>query len=290
MAYKHDNYKPNQEGKRILQAAWEFVQGVPYKVTTRWLFYQLLQAGFYHSKEDYKGKCVPLLSRARHNLYGDWKPNTLVDDRREAIIRIGGFEDIEDAVKGMSSVGWDCKLDHFYGQDNYLEIWFEAEAMARQFQYYTKGINLVPFSGMPSISYKYSIAKSLEDKAERYQKNIIVLYFGDYDKAGLTIPETSINDIRGWCDVDFQVVRCGLNQGDEIKYNIPESIDKPGAYQWEALGNSAASELITNSIKKYLNLLLIKRSSQEGIEAAKIFDQYVAGFTEYYLNYSTMTE
>ena len=59
MAYSNENYTPNSKGREILAAAWRFVSQVPYKVTTRWLFYQLLQAGFYNSKDDYSNKCIP---------------------------------------------------------------------------------------------------------------------------------------------------------------------------------------------------------------------------------------
>jgi hypothetical protein len=283
MAYKNSDYKPNQEGQRILAAAWDFIKAVPYQVTTRWLFYQLLQAGFYKSKDDYKNKCVPLLSRARHNGYMGWRPDSLVDDRRDAIERVKGFANIGQWVAYMSAGGWDCSLDHFYQQKVYLEVWFEAEAMARQFEHYTRGVNLRPFSGMPSISYKWAIAKDLESKHAKYELPITVLYFGDFDPAGLTIPETSINDIRGWCQVDFDVIRCGLNEGDAERYKIPENIDKPNTYQWEALSDKAARELITGSINTRIDSKLVDQARQQGQKAAKVFDSYVAGFTNYYI-------
>ncbi len=143
---------------------------------------------------------------------------------------------------------------------------------------------------MPSISYKWQIAKSLEDKFKRYKRPIVILYFGDYDLAGLTIPETSIADIRKWCNVDFIVDRRGLNQGDAIKYNIPENIDKPGSYQWEALPDQAARQIILNSIEKYIAILEIGKAVNEGDKAARIFDSYVAGFNEYYQENSSMDE
>jgi hypothetical protein len=288
MAYMNENYSPNTKGREILDAAWKFISQVPYKVTTRWLFYQLLQAGFYSSKDDYSNKCIPLLSRARHSFYEGWRPNTLVDDRRESIDHTGGYHNIQEWVKSFSEGGFICDLDHFYRQDQYIEVWYEAEAMSRQFQHYIEKIVLRPFSGMPSISYKWTIAKDLEEKHSRYEKPIIILYFGDYDQAGLTIPETSIADIRKWCDVDFQVDRRGLNRGDEIRYNIPENIDKPGAYQWEALPDKAAGEIITNSIKEYIDTRHIGISSKDGWKAARLFNDYVAGFSDYFSQNSTI--
>jgi hypothetical protein len=259
-----------------------FVRSVPYRVTTRWLFYQLLQAGHFHSKDDYKGKCVPLLSRARKAFYNGWGPYTLVDDRRDSLDRTGQFESVADWVKSRTEGGFICSLDHFYNQDVYMEIWFEAEAMSRQFQHYTEAITLRPFSGMPSIGYKWAIAKDLEKKSERYNKDIVICYFGDYDKAGLLIPETSIDDINDWCDADFDVDRRGLNEGDGERLGIPESIDKPGAYQWEALPDRAARDLITGSVDEYLDTGLINRAVNDGQKAAQVFDEYLSGFSKFF--------
>ena len=86
MAYVNDNYQPNAKSREILARAWEHVQGVEYQVTARWLFYRLLQDGFYSSKADYE-KLLALLSRARHNQWESWRPDSLIDDGREAIVR-----------------------------------------------------------------------------------------------------------------------------------------------------------------------------------------------------------
>jgi ABC-type antimicrobial peptide transport system ATPase subunit len=56
-------YKPRSEQETILDRALELVQGVPYQVSARWLFYALLQEGAYPDKESYKGKLLPLLAK-----------------------------------------------------------------------------------------------------------------------------------------------------------------------------------------------------------------------------------
>lgn len=282
MAYKNDNYQPNKNSVKILARGWQHVRSIPYRATSRWLFYRLLQDGIYTSKEDYKTKFLPLFSRARHNYFEGWRPDTLTDDRRNPVKHEGGFTDVVSWVEDMSEGGFKCSLDHFFKQDVYLEIWFEAEAMVNQFKYYVKGVTLRPFSGMPSISYKYSIAKALEEAARRYGKDIVILYFGDYDPMGLLIPETSTDDIREWCMADFEFVRCGLNAGDNVKYNIPENFEKPGAYQWEGLSDRAAAELIKSSVREYIDTDIITELESEGTKASELFDEYVSGFSEYY--------
>jgi len=52
--------------------------------------------------------------------------------------------------------------------------------------------------------------------------------------------------------VDFEFIRCGLNLDQVNLYNVPENPEKPGDYQWEALSDQAAREIITGSIGQYL--------------------------------------
>jgi len=286
VAYISENYRPSKKSREILERAWLHIQSVPYHVTSRWLFYRLLQDGFYKKKGEYKNAYIPLISRARHNYFEGWRPDTLVDDSRDSIKRTGGFTSVADWVEDYSSGGFTCSLDHFYRQPNYIELWFEAEAMVRQFTYYTDNINLRPFSGMPSIAYKYSIAEDLGIKAKTYKKDIVILYFGDYDPAGMMIQDISVEDIRTWCRADFEVVRCGLNEGDAERYSIPENFEKPGEYQWEALTDQAAGEIINTAVNKYIDTSIIDQVNREGWHAAKAFNDYVAGFADYYEEYS----
>lgn len=241
----------------------EHIDSVEYQVTARWLFYRLLQDGYYSAKDDYKSKYLPLLSKARKNYYGGWHPNILVDDSRTPHLHQGGSEDAQAWGKSLIENGVRVTLDHWYTQENYVEVWFEAEAMVRQFQHYTSGITLRPFSGMPSIHYKYQAALALEHASVQYNSDVIVLYFGDYDQAGFQIAVSSVRDIRNWCDAPFEFIRCGLNDGDGDKYGIPENPDHPGEYQWEALDDASAESLITTSVSQHLDPAIVVSNREE---------------------------
>lgn len=279
MAYKSDSYTPQGKGCAILDRAWEHLQSVPYKPSARWLFYRLLQDGFYSKKSDYKNAFLPLLSRVRHNGYGPWRPDTLIDDRRSATIRGEGYDSPAEWAEAIADRG-SVKLSRWGGQSYYLELWYEAEAMSAQFEYYTRNITLRPFFGMPSIPYKWDIAKSIEVASERYGLPVVIAYFGDLDTAGETIPETTLADIRGWCDVDFDFVRAGLNPGDEKRYNLPENFDHPGAYQWEALPDSGARELITATVGRYVDFAVMAEVEHEEQLATESFRFEMAAMAE----------
>lgn len=250
MAYKNDSYRPSGKNKIILDRAWYHVRSIPYRATMRWCFYRLLHDSLYGGKEDYH-TFITLTSRARHNFYADWRPDTFVDDTTEFLVGSEGWRNESEWLASLYKNGVSCNIDHWYSQKQYVEVWYEARAMTRQFRYYADGITLRPFGGDAKIEAKYRIATDLNEIHQRYALPITVLYFGDYDKKGLAIPETAVRDIRGWCQVPFEFIRCGLNAGDELRYNIPENIEHPGAYQWEGLTDDAARQIITSAIEPY---------------------------------------
>lgn len=247
-------YSPHAKTAAILDRAWAYVQSVPYQVSMRWLFYRLYQDGTYSQKSDYKNRFKPRLKDARKRFYKGWTPYTLTDDTRTPVYRGFGRADALDwLTEAVYSQG--CKLDKWRSQPYYVECWYEAAAMHGQFAHYTKHVTLRPFRGDPSLDFKWEIAKDLERLAQRYEdKPIVILYFGDLDKKGEEIPETAEDDIRTWSDARFEFVRCGLNPEHVARYNLPENVEKPGAYQWEALGDAEARELIAGNLERFVDL------------------------------------
>jgi hypothetical protein len=244
-------YAPNAKTAAMLARALQLVGAVPYRVSGRWLFYRLLQEGYYSSKSDYKDKFNKATAQARHAFYNGWRPDTLADDTREAILHGFGWNDVPDWLNGITE-HLSCSLDKWSHQSHYVELWFEARAMVQQFEHYTKHVTLRPMGGQPSIEYKWNTAKHLERMARRYCRPIVVLYFGDLDEAGGNIAETVERDVRTWCSAHFKFVRCGLTLAQVQAYGVPENPEKPGEYQWEALSDHGAEEIITGAIAPYL--------------------------------------
>ena len=264
---------PRSEQQEILNKGLEFVNSVPYRVSLRWVFYRLYQEGYYKDKNGYNN-FETLCSRARHTAWNGWHPAVLEDETRKAIIRTYGYPNMELAEGSLpdelSAAATQIYINHFYKQENYIELWYEARAMTGQFKYYTEEIDLIPMGGQPSISLKWDLAKRLEEKSNKYGLPIIILYFGDEDLAGNRIENSIIEDITKWSQASFEVVKCGLTKEQAVKYNIPESYEKKG-YQWEALPDKAAGEIITQSIEKHINLDLIEEAN---IEAASIGEKW----------------
>lgn len=234
------NYTPTKPTEEILNEALKTINSVPYNVSLRWTFYQLVQRyGF--PKKSYR-RFLEWSIRARKNFWNGWSPNTLYDGTRSALVR------------GVPTNVVPAQPDRIKDQKNYIELWFEANAMLDQFWYYTKDfyVTLVPFGGDASIPFKWEIAKRLEDRYETYSKPIIILYFGDCDPKGKMIPESALKDIRNWCSAPFVFVYCGLTLEQAKRFKAIENPEKPGQYQWEALEDGSAKEIILNNLSKYL--------------------------------------
>lgn len=258
------HYKPSPHVAEILDWCLQRVQGVPYRVTARWLFYRLVQErGF--QKSQYKN-LLKWTSNARKRFYNGWAPDTLADDTRTSHMRGCGYDSPEAWIDSFKRER--CTLDKYAKQECIVEIWFEAEAMYSQFNHYTSPyhVTLRPFKGDASIDYKWRIAKDLEALSQ-YAKPIIILYFGNYDPKGLEIPKNAFKDIQAWCAQPFQFTRCGINKQHMTEFSLTENPEKPGAYQWEALSEAQAQQLILDNLERHWSLGAVKRVEEEEARA-----------------------
>jgi len=264
---------PNEYNSKLLDRALEMVQSVSYRVTLRWMFYGLWQEGWYrHVKPTKRANAkqrayetfASLMSRLRHSddFYWQW-PIELADDRRDPVYRSQGFADVDEWLEHQKKK-LACNVDKMSTQDYYVIVAFEAEAMLGQFEHLTQNyhVDLWPFSGKTSIHYKQRLAKSIDWAADKFDLPVIVLYFGDYDETGLEIPESAFRHIRKWAESEFTAYRVGLNKEHISKYEMTDDPDEPGKYQWEALRDEGAREIVTGA----LDALLCQDTINELIE------------------------
>lgn len=249
------DFQPRGRNVEVLNWCLKRVEEVPYEPTVRWLFYRVYQELGY-SKKDYK-KFINLTARARKNYWNGWTPETLSDDTREPTSHYIDPEYLQyDTVKEFFDDQLNASpLLHFEAdQDPIIFVCFEAKAMTRQFKYHLKKfrIPLWPFGGDASVPYKYRLAQEIDELADKYPgKKFRVLYFGDLDPKGLEIPYNAMKDIWNWCNTEFEFERLGINESDLDIFDIPEKPEDPGKYQWEALDEKAAGEIIGRLFKYF---------------------------------------
>ena len=253
-------YEPQKKSRLVLDRAWEHVQSVPYAVSARWLFYRLYQEGIYTDKSDYKRKFLPLLSRARKEFYGEWRPWTLADDTRQIVTQGDGWRNEREWLQAVSEA--ECNLSRLAGQPAILAVLFEAKAMSAQFEHYLPNAAILfPFGGDPSIPAKWNLAKMLAERWEEYRVPVYIVYFGDFDKKGLAIEKTAKAEILNWARMndpggDYHWKRGGLLAEHIEKYRLPLSVEGHG-YQWEALTDAQAREIISEATAGFIDDQLI---------------------------------
>ena len=249
-------YNPHDATKAILDRASEHLASVRYEVSARWLFYRLYQDGIYTGKNDYGNKFIPMLSKARKEFYGKWRPWTLTDETRVITTQGDGYGDEREWLQAVSRA-W-CTLDHLRNQPAILVVLYEAQAMEAQFRHYLPNAAILsPFRGDPSIPVKWKLAKLLAKRWREYRVPVYVCYFGDFDEKGLGIEKTAKAEILNWARMnkdgeylneggEYHWVRGGLDEAHVKRYGLPLSIEGKG-YQWEALSDAQASEIITEA-------------------------------------------
>lgn len=271
------SYTPSQKNEEWLNWLLERIKGVPYTVTARWAFYRLVEE-FRFQKSDYK-RFLGVTSKARKNYWNGWNPETMPDDTREMIGEYGtGFKSVNDWFDSQAHKRPKLMMEH--KQDNIVFVCFEAKAMIGQFKHYLEKyrVCLFPFGGDPSIPFKYKLAEEI-DHASKFGKPIKVLYFGDYDPKGMMIPESAMNDVRQWTGVNFDYIRIGINDGHIEEMGITEDPTHPGKFQWEALDEKAAEELI-NKVFKYWNKDVVDTTKKTESKAADIWNTAVESAIE----------
>lgn len=246
-------YEPRKRNRELLDTALKLVKSLDYKPSARWVCYQLLQMGKLPNKGNAFTYFTIALSDARKGYWNGWTPETLSDSVRDlddAGLGILTPEDFSDYLQRVKNVVPLYKLVE--GEKYYTEVWFEARAMHGQFSEILgkRGIPLLPFGGDLSIPMKYETAMRLGERSREFKKPVRILYFGDHDKKGKQIPETAISEIRHWAKVEINFMHGGLTLEQAKKYNLPRNPEKPNEYQWEALSDRQAREIIDSTLKK----------------------------------------
>lgn len=297
-AYGGRKYRPHAKSREVLDTAMRHIKSVNYRVSVRWVFYRLLQDGIYSSKDDYN-KLIHCTREARKNFWREWRPWTLADESRgmaRGLINLGEDHPDQDVghliergiMEGKGDIAYhkdqaenyefslDLCIDPRHYQDYVFVIMYEAKAMTEQFLEFTPNdIPLVPSGGYTSVEYKWRIAERLREWCGHYEKPGLVLYFGDHDKDGHQIFEAARDDILQWCGEPVEFVRCGITLEQARHYQVPENLDKPGCFQWEALTDDQAEEILQSSLENYYNFDAKRQAEAQEIEIKSEVDPRV---------------
>jgi len=199
-----------------------------------------------------------MLSKARKSGRLDFDAFT---DRSRTSIKNGSWLDLNDF---MSTVKRSYSKDKWDNQKNYVEVWLEKDALAGIFEPITRkyDVNLLVGRGYQSLS-------SLNDAANRFpNKDIFILYFGDFDPTGLDIPRSAEENLVECFGISPFFRRVSLTKEEIDEFKLPPApakttdsrtyafVQEHGniSVELDALPPDVLEEKIEDSIREYIDI------------------------------------
>ena len=189
-----------------------------YRLTLRQLYYQLVSNDIIPNKVSEYAKLSGLLVKGRMAGEVDWAG---IEDR----LRIpklpywvtGIHNAIEDTIEQY-------RLDRMGGQDSYIEVWCEKDALSNVLYRVTAKYHI-----RLMVNRGYSSCTAMHDAYERFieqkEKELYILYLGDHDPSGLDM----IRDVR---DREYEfgispkVIHLAITKSQIERFNPPPNPTK----------------------------------------------------------------
>lgn len=193
----------------------------------------------------------------------------------------------------IESAAEDYAIDSRDGQDNYLEVWVEKDALVGVIERACCPLDIGYMScrGYVSQSAMWRAAMRFIPQERNGKVCTILLHLGDHDPSGIDMTR-DIQDRLAMFGSEVEVRRIALNMEQVEKYQPPPNpakttdsryvsyISEYGEESWEldALDPRVLTELITNKVADYTDEdkreFLIKKQENERQEIREIADNW----------------
>lgn len=187
-----------------------------YNISLRQLYYQLVSKGeIANNQKEYK-KLGDTLSKARLAGLVDWSS---LEDRGRSLRGIsGGYES---PAQYFSDLDDSYYIDLWEGQDNYVEVWVEKDALVGVVERPCNRHRVRFFScrGYSSQSEQYAAGKRFASH-ERDGRTCHILHLGDHDPSGLDMTRDNRERVEMFAETPVNVHRIALNR-DQIDDQRP---------------------------------------------------------------------
>ena len=216
----------------IVAAAAKVIKEYTTRLTVRQVYYRLVSKHLIENKIGEYHAVVNALTWARKN--GEIRYQDIEDRTRQFI---GGDRDDDTPLEHFNAAKAyfaNCAkyfhLPHWKGQPLYVEVWLEKQALAALFEQVTDEwhVRLAPCRGYPSLTYLWEASEHLNAIEDR---EIVILYFGDFDPSGQDIPryiEQSLTEDLGVDTSNMTFLKVAITPEQIKEYNIPPMPVKHG--------------------------------------------------------------
>lgn len=231
-----------------------------YSLTLRQVYYQMVARDIIPNNERSYKNLGSLMNDARLAGLIDW--NAIEDRTRN----LRGRSHWEKPNEVIESAAYSYHLDYWEGQENYVEVWVEKDALVGIVGKICNRLDINHFScrGYVSQSEMWAAAQRLRKRYDE-GKSIVLLHLGDHDPSGIDMSRDiqDRNSLFGNMNLEFHRLALNMNQVEEFTpppnpTKLTDSrasgyIDKFGYECWEldALEPKVISSLIEENVLKY---------------------------------------
>lgn len=254
--------RENEKRLEIINKIIEEYAEEGYTLTLRQLYYQLVSRDIIPNLQKEYAKLSTLLVKGRMAGIVDWDA---IEDRIRVPYLPYWVDGVDEAIRDTIN---QYRLDRQSGQDVYIELWVEKDALSGVLKRITEHyhINLMVNRGYSSCSAMHDAYKRMKIK-EAGGKEVHILYLGDHDPSGLDM----IRDIRERLEefgVNPIVKQIGLTMKQIKKYAPPPNpakitdprarlyIEEYGNTSWEvdALNPKILHQLVKENVEGLIDI------------------------------------
>lgn len=278
---EHKFNKGTTERIALANSILEDLSRQGYRISLRQLYYQLVSRGeIPNSQKEYK-KLGDTLNKARLAGLVDWG----VFEDRGRMLRgsSGGYESPQNYIGSLDNGYF---RDWWQGQENYVEVWIEKDALVGVIERPCDRHRVQYFScrGYSSATEQYAAGKRFA-RMDRQGKTCHILHLGDHDPSGLDMTRDNDDKAAMFSGVEVHVKRLALNmdQVEELRpppnpakmtdSRVGNYIRLHGRQSWEldALPPSYIDKVVDAAIRELIDtetLDDVKRREEE--ESAEV--------------------
>lgn len=234
-----------------------------YDLTLRQLYYQFVSRDLIPNRQNEYKKLGEIVSKGRRAGLIDW--DAIVDRTRE-LRTLSKWDSPQDILRAVAS---QYRVDLWQGQDHYVEVWFEKDALLGVFERAAQERRLPHFScrGYTSDSEIWAAAQRLRVQV-REGRRVVILHFGDHDPSGIDMTR-DIGDRLALFGAreKVEVRRLALNMAQVEEYEPPPNPAKEtdsrfagylaehGDESWEldALEPAVLAQLVEDEVSQLID-------------------------------------
>lgn len=257
--YKEINFRQSSLNliNLVNQVIQEY-QAQGYELTLRQAYYQLVARGYIPNNERSYKNIGNLINDGRLAGLIDWYAIT---DRTRNLRGNSHWKTPEEVIE---SAKYSYRLDKWYGQPNYVEVWVEKDALVDVVGQACRPLDVPFFScrGYTSQSEMWSAAQRFIRQDYREQR--VIIHLGDHDPSGIDMTR-DIQERLTMFGADVIVKRVALTMEQIDFYTPPPNpakltdsrcwgyIERFGNESWEldALEPQVITDLITEQVTMY---------------------------------------